>query len=76
MFTFRKKKWHSARHVGNPEEHSMIHQILEGTLKLVAKPKHKEVILNALTAQVHGQEEKMCSPHILCINTQTKSEKL
>ena len=38
----------------------MIHQILEGTLKLVAKPKQKEVILIALTAQVHGQEETMC----------------
>ena len=37
----------------------MIHQILEGTLKLVAKPKQKEVILNVLTAQVLGQEEKM-----------------
>ena len=59
MFTFRKKKWHSARHVGNAEEHSMIHQILEGTLKLVAKPKQKEVILNDFTAQVLGREEKM-----------------
>ena len=46
MFTFRKKKWHSARHVGNAEEHSMIHQTSgDIILKLVAKPKHKEVIL-------------------------------
>ena len=49
----------------------MIHQILEGTLKLVAKPKQKKVILNVLTAQVLGQEEKMFQQNILCINTQT-----
>ena len=55
----------------------MIYQILEGTLKLVAKPKQKEVILNALTAQcpsTWARREDVLTKHI--VYKHTKSEKL